>query len=87
MKTTNKTIGFLLLFVVILSVSGTAVVAEDAVLWPSDALSKVMRSDIPKANSKHFALRSQVLRQSSGCIRTPLTRPQASLTCDMLRVM
>jgi hypothetical protein len=54
MKTTNKTIGFLPLFVVILSVSGTAWAAEDAVLWPSDALSKVMRSDMPKANSEHL---------------------------------
>ena len=52
MKRKNNAIGLLPLFVVILSAFGTVRAAEEAVLWPGDSLTKVMRSDMPKADSE-----------------------------------
>jgi len=54
MKTRMNTIDLLLVFVAFLSVFGTARAAEEAVLWPSDVLSKVMRSDMPETDSEHL---------------------------------
>ena len=54
MKTTYNPIRLLLLFILLFSAFGTARAVDKAVLWPSDALSKVMRSDMPKANSENL---------------------------------
>ncbi len=54
MKTTDNTAGHLLLCIMFFSMLGIAQAVDAAVLWPSDALSKVMRSDTAQANSEHL---------------------------------
>lgn len=53
MKTTDFTTGRSLLCIMLFSTLGIAQQTDKAALWPSDALSKVMRSDTPKVNREH----------------------------------
>lgn len=54
MKTTDNLIRFLVLFILLVCIVGKAHAVDKALLWPSDALSKVMRSDMPKANNERL---------------------------------
>jgi hypothetical protein len=54
MKTTDNTAGCSFLCIILFSTLGFAQQVDKAMLWPSDALSKVMRSDTPQANSEHL---------------------------------
>ena len=54
MKTIDNPMRLLLPFVLSFSAFGMAQAVDKVVLWPSDALSKVMRSDIPKANDEYL---------------------------------
>ena len=65
MKTTDNTAGCSFLCIILFSTLGIAQEVDKAMLWPSDALSKVMRSDTPQANSEHllriFGARDEIL--------------------------
>ena len=51
MKTTRYPAGLLFPFVLVACLFPTVRAVDDAVLWPSDALTKVMRSDGPGVDS------------------------------------
>ncbi len=52
MKTTDNIAERLLLCIILFSTLGIPQAVGKAVLWPSNALSKVMRSDTPMADSE-----------------------------------
>ncbi|MBN2269360.1 MAG: hypothetical protein JXN61_02030, partial [Sedimentisphaerales bacterium] len=64
MKTIYNSMALLLLLIHVLSVFGVSPAAEQAALWPSDALSKVMPSDTARANSE------DLLQMAAACAET-----------------
>ncbi|MHC4568707.1 MAG: glycoside hydrolase domain-containing protein [Planctomycetota bacterium] len=54
MKITDKIAGRRLAYLIVLSTLAIAQAGGNAVLWPSDALSKVMRSDTPPSGSENL---------------------------------
>ena len=54
MRTASHTAGYLSLVIMLFSTLTAAQEADKAVLWPSDALSKVMRTNTPPTGNKHL---------------------------------
>jgi len=56
MKTTDSSAGRSLLCIILFSTLGIAQAVDKTVLWPSDALRKVLRSDTAQADSTPLLL-------------------------------
>ena len=54
MKTIDSCAGRSILCIILFSTLGIAQEVDKAALWPSDALSKVMRSDTAQIDSEHL---------------------------------
>ena len=54
MKTASNPVRLLISFVLLFAAFGSAQAADKAMLWPGNALSKVLRSDMPKAGGEHL---------------------------------
>ena len=82
MKTTYNPVRLLLLCILVLPALGTARAVDKAALWPSDALSKVMRSDTPKAGGENLlqiaAARADLNEGAGGGRRLPVAVPPPS---------
>ena len=74
MRTARNTTGYLPLVIMLFSTLAFAQEVDRTVLWPSDALTKVMRSDTPPTTSKRvlriFGARDEIV-SSQAVVRSP----------------
>ncbi len=87
MKTTDDTNCSASALIIALIVFGTTWAAEEPRLWPSDALSKVLRSDVPKADTEDLlqisAARAEIA--SSQAVFRPVRNGAATVSITELR--